>query len=66
MGNLSSPLSVKDAIAERLADCTLNAGVTVSQRFYFILDASNSSSSFSAGVAQIVYLVGDLVRIVWP
>ena len=66
MGNLFSSLSVEDAIVEGLADCTLNVGVAVSQRHYFILDASNAPSDFSTSVAQVVYLVGDLVRIVWP
>ena len=65
MGNLFSPLSVKDAIVERLANCTINAGVAVPQRSYFILDASNSPLGFSASVAQMVYLAEDLVKIMW-
>ena len=66
MGNFVSLLSVKNAIVKCLTDCTINAGVAVSQRSYFILDASNSPSGVSASGAQMVYLMGDLVRIVCP
>jgi len=66
MGNLFSPFSVKDAIVKRLTDCTINVGVAISQRPYFIFDAPDSPSGFSASVGQMVHLVGDLVRILWP
>jgi len=64
MGNLFSLLLVKNSIVKRLADCTINVGVAVSQTPYFILDAPDSLSGFSASVGQMVYLVGDLVSIV--
>jgi len=64
MGGLVSPLSVQNAIVKRLTDCTINVGVAVSQRSYFILDAVNSPSGVSASVAEMVYLAEDLVRTV--
>ena len=64
MGRFLSPLSVQNAIVKRLTDCTINVGITVSQRSYFILNAVNSSSSVSASVAEMVYLAEDPVRTV--
>ena len=64
MGKLFSPLSVPNNIVKRL-DNTTNVGVAVSQCPYFILEASNSPSGFSASVAEMVYLADDLVRTVW-
>ena len=67
IGKRFPPFSIQiNATVERLTNCIINVGIAVSQRSYLILDASNSLSGFSASVAQMVYLVGDLVRIAWP
>ena len=56
MGMLFSPLLVQNPTVKRLTDCTINVGIAVSQRSYFVLDLLNSPSGFSASVAEIIYL----------
>ena len=64
MGILFSPFSVQNAVVKRLTDCTINVGIAISQRSYFILDALNYPSGFSATLAEMAYLAEDLVRTV--
>jgi hypothetical protein len=56
MEKVFSPLSVQDAIMKCLTDYTINVGMAVYQRLYFILDALNSPSGFFASVAEGEYL----------
>jgi len=56
-----SPLLVQNAFVKRLTDHTIQVGVEAFQRSYFIFDALNSPSE---SVAEVVYLVENLVRTV--
>jgi len=64
ISKLLSPLSVQNVIMKRLTNCTIDVGITVSQRSNFILDAVNASSGVSASVAKMVHPAEDLVRAV--
>ena len=64
MGKLFSLLLIQNATVKCLTDCTVNVGIDVSQRSYFILDLLDSPSGFSASVAEMVYLAADQVRAV--
>jgi hypothetical protein len=56
MGELLSLFSVQDTIMKCLTDYTINVGMAVYQRLYFILDVLNSPSGFFASVAEGEYL----------
>ena len=61
MGVRCLPLDVQNAIVKRLTDRAINVGIEASQILYLILDALDSRSGFSASVAEMIYLVRNLL-----